>query len=118
MFDLYAYDAATFARKLVFQNSGFFPSAVSPDGKWLALSKQNTSADSDVYLADLTKPATQKPVLITPNDGVVAYGIYEFTPDSKSLIYATDEHGEFLVLDFDGQVVDHLDRAELLGDVL
>jgi len=95
MFDLYAYDAATFARKLVFQNSGFFPSAVSPDGKWLALSKQNTSADSDVYLADLTKPATQKPVLITPNDGVVAYGIYEFTPDSKSLIYATDEHGEF-----------------------
>lgn len=95
MFDLYAYDAATFARKLVFQNSGFFPSAVSPDGKWLALSKQNTSADSDVYLADLTKPATQKPVLITPNNADIAYGVYEFTPDSKSLIYATDEFGEF-----------------------
>lgn len=95
MFDLYSYDAATFARKLVFQNSGFFPSAVSPDGKWLALSKQNTSADSDVYLADLTKAATQKPVLITPNNADIAYGVYEFTPDSKSLIFATDEHGEF-----------------------
>ncbi|MDP3492291.1 MAG: S9 family peptidase [Hyphomonadaceae bacterium] len=96
MFDVYTYDTATFARKLVFQNSGFFPSAISPDGKWLALSKQNTSADSDVYLADLTKPATQTPVLITPNDATIAYGVYEFTPDSKSLIYATDEFGEFM----------------------
>ena len=29
-----------------------------------------------------------------------------------------DQHGELLVLDLDGQVVDHLDRAELLDDVL
>jgi Tol biopolymer transport system component len=66
MFDLYAYDATTFARKLVFENSDYFVTAVSPDGKWLALTKENSSADSDVYLADLTKPAKQTPVLITP----------------------------------------------------
>lgn len=96
MFDVYAYDTATFARKLVFQNSGFLPAGVSPDGKWLALDKPNTSADSDVYLADLTKPATQKPVLVTPNNADIAYATYEFTPDSKSLIYATDEFGEFM----------------------
>lgn len=95
MFDVYAYDASTFARKMVFQNSGFFPAAISPDGHWLALSKQNSSADSDIYLADLTKPPTQKPVLITPNDATIAYGTYEFTPDSKQLVYATDEFGEF-----------------------
>lgn len=94
-FDVYAYDTATFTRKLVFQNTDFFPSAVSPDGKWLALGKENTSADSDVYLADLSKGATQKPTLITPGDVVAAHGVYEFTPDSKSLIYATDEFGEF-----------------------
>ena len=95
MFDVYAYDAATFARKLVFENSGFFPAAISPDGKWLALAKETTAADSDVYLADLTKPAKQTPVLVTPNDAVIAYGAYEFTPDSKQLVYGTDEFGEY-----------------------
>lgn len=95
MFDVYAYDAATFTRKLVFENSGFFPAAISPDGHWLALDKQTTAADSDVYLADLTKPAKQTPVLVTPNDAVIAYVAYEFTPDSKQLVFGTDEHGEF-----------------------
>ena len=94
-FDVYAYDAATFARKLVFQNTGFFPAAISADGHWLALSKENTSADSDIYLADLTKAATQKPTLITPNDATIAFGVYEFTPDSKQLVYGTDEFGEY-----------------------
>ncbi len=95
MFDVYAYDAATFTRKLVFENSGFFPAAISPDGHWLALDKQTTAADSDVYLADLTKPAKQTPVLVTPNSAVIAYAAYEFTPDSKQLVFGTDEHGEF-----------------------
>jgi dipeptidyl aminopeptidase/acylaminoacyl peptidase len=95
MFDVYAYDAATFSRELVFENSGYFPSAISPDGKWLALTKEISSADSDVYLADLSKPAKQTPVLVTPNDAVIAYGAYDFTPDSKQLVYSTDEHGEF-----------------------
>lgn len=95
MFDVYAYSAADFSRKLVYENTGFYPAAVSPDGKWLALDKPTTAADSDVYLADLTKPANQTPVLVTPNDAVIAYGAYEFTPDSKQLVYGTDEHGEF-----------------------
>lgn len=95
MFDIYAYSTADFSRKLLFENSGFLPSAISPDGRWLALDKPTTSADSDVYLADLTKPAKQTPVMVTPNDAVIAYGAYEFTPDSKQLVYGTDEHGEF-----------------------
>ncbi len=94
-FDVYAYSAADFTRKLAFENTGFYPAGVSPDGRWLALDKPNTAADSDVYLADLTKPAKQTPVLVTPNDADVAYGAYEFTPDSKQLVYGTDEHGEF-----------------------
>ncbi len=95
MFDVYAYSAADFSRKMVFENTGFLPSAVSADGKWLALDKPTTAADSDVYLADLTKPAKQTPVLVTPNDADIAYSAYEFTPDSKQLVYGTDEHGEF-----------------------
>ena len=69
------------------------PSEISPDGRWLALDKSNTSADVDIYLADLQSGGA--PVLITPHQGAVQHGSYTVTPDSKTLIYGTDEHGEF-----------------------
>jgi dipeptidyl aminopeptidase/acylaminoacyl peptidase len=94
MFDVYAYDIATFDRKLLFKNTGFYPDAISGDGKWIALRKEITSANNDLYLADLGKPGAA-PQLVTQHTGNVSHGIYDFTPDNKSLIYATDEHGEF-----------------------
>lgn len=92
-FDLYAYDAKTYARTLVFQNSGYDLGDVSPDGATLALSKSRTSADGNLYLVDLK--AKGEPRLITPHAGNIAYEVYGFTPDGKSLVYATDEAGEF-----------------------
>lgn len=93
VFDLYAYDPVTYESRLVFQNPGMFITAVSPDGRWLAIDKPNTSADSDVYLVDLQSGG--EPRLITAHEGAVAHGTYAFTPDSRQLIYGTDEHGEF-----------------------
>ena len=52
MFDLYAYDAASYARRLVFQNEGFLIGDVSRDGRHVALVKAHSSANSDVYLAE------------------------------------------------------------------
>lgn len=93
-FDVIALDAAGYESRTVFENTGgFYPSALSPDGRWLALDKPVTSANSDVYLADLS--AGGEPILITPHEGNVAYGTYDFTPDGAALIYATNEHGEF-----------------------
>lgn len=93
-FDLYAYDAKTYARSRIFTNrGGFGVEDISPDGRWVALSKANSSADSDIYLADLEGGA--EPRLITPHEGNVSHGVYTFTRDSAALIYATDEHGEF-----------------------
>ncbi len=93
-FDLYAYDAQSFARSRIFTNEGGFSIAeVSPDGRWVALTKANSSADSDIYLADLQGDAT--PNLISPHEGNVSHGVYTFTRDSEALVYATDEHGEF-----------------------
>lgn len=94
-FDLYAYDAENYERRLVFQNSTYFPEAISDDGRWLALSKPITSADSDLYLADLSAGATAAPRLITEHEGNISHGIYDFTSDGSTLVYATDEHGEF-----------------------
>ncbi|MGE5953377.1 MAG: alpha/beta fold hydrolase [Qipengyuania vulgaris] len=93
-FDLYAYDAQSFARSRIFTNEGGFSiDAVSPDGRWVALTKTNSSADSDIYIADLEGDAT--PRLITEHDANVSHGVYTFTRDSDALVYATDQHGEF-----------------------
>lgn len=93
-FDVIAYDAATYDRRMVFENKGgFSPAALSPDGRWLVLDKSLTSANNDLYLADLTTPG--EPRLLTPHDGDVAYTAYDFTPDSKAVLIGTDQNGEF-----------------------
>ena len=92
-FDVYAYDATTYARTRVFTNEGAFTvEDISADGRWVALAKAITSANSDLYLADLTGGA---PKLISEHEGNVSHGVYTFTRDNAALIYATDEHGEF-----------------------
>ncbi len=93
-FDVLAYDTTTFEHRVLFQNpGGFLPAEVSNDGRWVALEKPNTSADSDVYLVDLKGDG--QPALITPGEGAVSNSVYGFTPDSKTLVFATDAHGEF-----------------------
>ncbi len=94
-FDVWRYATDGYARELVFENPGFLIGDISPDGRWLALSKPIASGDSDVYLVDLQadEPA---PRLITAHEGKVDHGIYMFTPDSDRLIYNTDEFGEFV----------------------
>jgi len=92
-FDVYAYDAATLERRLIFQNTDYQPAAISRDGRYIALVKPISSAKSEVYLAEIG--SSTPPKLITPHDGNVEYGVYAFTPDSRGLVIATDEHGEW-----------------------
>ncbi len=93
-FDIYAYDATSYERRLIYTNpGGFFPGEVSRDGRYVVLTKDNSSADSDVYLA--TVGDTAAPRHITPHQGNVAFGAYGFTPDSQTLIYGSNETSEF-----------------------
>jgi dipeptidyl aminopeptidase/acylaminoacyl peptidase len=93
-FDLYAYRADTYASEMIFENPGFQPGAISSSGRWLALDKPRTSADSDVYVVDLMSE-NKAPILVTKHDGNVAYATFDFTPDETKLVYATNEFGEF-----------------------
>jgi len=93
-FDVYHYSASDYGRELIFENPGFQISGISDDGRWIALDKPRTSADSDIFVVDLHS-VNREPVLITGHVGNIQYGTYEFTPDNNSLVYATDEHGEF-----------------------
>lgn len=93
--DIYAYDTVSFESQTVFQNDDSLEIGdVSADGRWLALVRNRTSADSDILLLDLASGDTE-PTLITEHEGNIAHGVYTFTPDSSALVYATDEHGEF-----------------------
>jgi dipeptidyl aminopeptidase/acylaminoacyl peptidase len=94
-FDAYAYDARGCARRLIYQNDMGLITDISPDGRWLALVKRNSNADSDVYLIDLNAAAAA-PRLVTPHTGAVSNSVFEFTPDSRYLIYSTDGQGEFV----------------------
>ena len=93
--DIYAYDTLSYESGVVFQNDDSLDiGGVSPDGRWLALVRNRTSADSDILLVDLAS-GDATPQLITEHEGNIAHGVYTFTPDSSQLVYATDEHGEF-----------------------
>jgi dipeptidyl aminopeptidase/acylaminoacyl peptidase len=92
-FDVYAYDATTYERKLVFQNPGLNVTAVSGDGRLVALIKSHTSANSDIYLADLQ--AGGEPYLISEHTGDVAYDVSGFGPNGATLIYTSNQDGEF-----------------------
>ena len=93
--DIYAYDTLSYESGIVFQNDDSLDIGdVSTDGRWLALVRNRTSADSDILLVDLASGDTT-PQLITEHEGNIAHGVYTFTPDSSQLVYATNEHGEF-----------------------
>jgi len=92
-FDLYRYDAKTYARSLAFKNEGGWGSLdISRDGRWVALGKTNTTADSDVHLVDLKSGEIKH---ITKHQGVARYSAEEFDPASKELLLTTNDGGEF-----------------------
>ena len=94
-FDLYEYRTEDLTRRLVFENpGGFQPGPVSPDGRWLAVTRARNNADSDVFLVDL-EDAAAEPRHLTPHEGDASHGPVSFDPDVSELLYRTDAHGEF-----------------------
>jgi len=93
-FDIYQYDTDDYSRILLYQNDGLQIDAVSGNGRYVAMTKNRTSADSDIYLVDLAI-ADAAPKLITAHEGNVANSAYGFSRDNRTLYYATNEGGEF-----------------------
>ena len=95
-FDLYRYDAKTYARTLFFENTaGYFPAGVSSDQQWVALDKPNTTNDSDIYLWAASTRTTKH---ISKHTGDVNYTAAGFDPASKYLYFLSDEGAEFSAL--------------------
>ena len=95
-FDVYEMTLDGYERKLLYTNEGgFLPGGVSPDRRYVALSKAQSTSDSDVYLYDRT---TGKTTNLTPDEAPgaqVANLPQAFSPDGASLYYTTDQGAEF-----------------------
>ena len=92
-FDVYRYDAKTYARSLFYKNeSGMTPSDISRDEKWIALNKSNTTSDSDIYLYNTVSKEAKH---ITPHKEVASHKVASFDPESKRLFYTSNAGAEF-----------------------
>lgn len=92
-FDLYAYKTDGYDRRMVFENADAMQlTAVSGDDRYLAMVKPRTSADSDVYVANIASGGP--PALVTEHEGNIAYSTYGFSAGGK-LILSTNEASEF-----------------------
>lgn len=92
-FDLYCYDARTYARTLLYKNEqGFDLGPISRDERWIALNRANTTSDSDIYLFDVGKQEIKH---LTPHEGAISFRAETFDPVSKKLLFLTNEGSEF-----------------------
>jgi dipeptidyl aminopeptidase/acylaminoacyl peptidase len=94
--DLYEYAVDGYTRTMVFRNDGgFIIGPVSRDERYVALVQPRTTNDSDIHLYDAR---TRRVTHITPHTGKVFNTPVTFAPDSRSLLFATDEGHEFVYL--------------------
>ncbi|MBW3566833.1 MAG: S9 family peptidase, partial [Proteobacteria bacterium] len=95
-FDVYEYQTDGYARELRWQNdSGLQPALVSPDGRFIALVKTNTTSDSDIILHDTKSGESRN---LTAHEGVVGNQPQAFSVDGKHLYYTSDADAEFAAL--------------------
>ncbi|MDG2124771.1 MAG: S9 family peptidase [Verrucomicrobiales bacterium] len=95
-FDLYEYDITTYERTLIYQNDdGYAGTVISPDKRFVALAKNDTRDNSDIYLHDRETGTTRH---LTPHEGNINFRPADFTPDGKHLLVTTDRDSDFKYL--------------------
>ena len=95
-FDIFKMDVKSFQPTLLYEDTtGYQVGAISRDEKWIAFSKPNTTADSDIYLYELPAKAMKH---ISPHQGDASYTPADFDVESRNLYYLTDDGGEFKYL--------------------
>jgi len=83
-----ATETSTSERVLPASIESQWPSAVSPDGKWL-LYGQSFARGADLWITPLDRPEDARPLMETPANEREGY----FSPDGQWLAYVSDESG-------------------------
>ncbi|HEV2802367.1 MAG TPA: S9 family peptidase [Pyrinomonadaceae bacterium] len=92
-FDIFKMSIDDYKSTLLFKDEvGYDLGDISPDEKYLAFSKSNTTTDTDMYLYNV---ATKELKHLTPHKGEISFNPQSFDPASRYLYYLTDENSEF-----------------------
>ncbi len=92
-FDLYEMDTATFAPKMIYENSeGLDVAAISKDKRYLALVKSITTNNNEMFLFDRQ---TKKLIHISEHQGDINYNPQFFDLKTQYFYYLTDEGSEY-----------------------
>jgi dipeptidyl aminopeptidase/acylaminoacyl peptidase len=86
-------------RQLVLADALFGDAAISPDGRWLALTVASpvTASAEHVAVVDLTAPAGQERMTeVTPADAPARNESLAWTPDASGLYFTSNNDREFL----------------------
>jgi dipeptidyl aminopeptidase/acylaminoacyl peptidase len=95
--DVFEWDVDSLESRQIYENTvGLEPAGISPDKRWLALVKQNTTNDSDLLIVDLA--TGEEPQLISEHEGMATFVVEDFSPDGAHLYYTSNVEGEFLAL--------------------
>lgn len=109
--DLYEMDIETFQPKILYQNQdGLNFCAISPDKRYLALTKLITENSSECYLYDFSTNALQN---IAPHQDEIQYQPVNFSTDSRYLYFLTDQDNEFTYLKrfaIDSQITEIIEK--------
>ncbi|MDF1575335.1 MAG: hypothetical protein P1P86_09115 [Bacteroidales bacterium] len=95
-FDLYKMDLENFESDMIYENmENLSPSAISNTGRYLALTRDLTTSDNEMYLLDLSTGNLQH---ISEHEGDATYSPADFSLDDEYLFYLTNEGSEFTYL--------------------
>ncbi|HEX6126884.1 MAG TPA: S9 family peptidase [Pyrinomonadaceae bacterium] len=91
-FDIYRVNTVDYSKKILHQNDeGFLFGSISGDGKYIALYKQNSLADTDIFIYRTDSKETRH---ITPHRQSVWYKPQTFDAGNRFFYYLTDEGSE------------------------
>jgi dipeptidyl aminopeptidase/acylaminoacyl peptidase len=95
-FDIVVHPIAGDRRPLVELGGFCAPEAISPDGRWVAVSRlTDRSGDNDLYVADVE---TGELMHVSPHDDEAFFGDVVWRPDSLSFVFATSTGRDMIAI--------------------
>lgn len=95
-FDVFQMPVATLSPRELFRDTvGYTLGAVSGDGRWLALTRELTTQNNEMYLRDNRNGEIRH---ISPHTGDVQHAPQAFSPDGRYLYFLTNEGNDFQYL--------------------
>jgi len=98
-FDIYEMSFDGYERKLLYKNEGgFIPDSISPDRRYISLTKAFANSAADLLIYDRTTGKLATIASHGEGSNEVLNNPQAFSPDGKSLYYTTDKGSQFAYL--------------------